>query len=125
MHRVYEQQLALYEAFRRLGFLPEEIYFSYNKGTPFVLVRAEGKEYAVKVEAPVPDTEQQYIDDWQAAVVTWNSSMPETERQRIFHTHITEAGISLPLLTGLLAAGFELGTIEEKQAKEIRKHEAN
>ncbi len=125
MERVYERQLALWEAFRRLGFLSEEIFFSYNKAQPIVVVRADGKQFVVKIESPVPPSERQYIDEWKAAVDAWNGTMTEDEHMRIFHTYITDAGVSVPLLTGLLAAGFELGVIERKQKEEVRKHEAN
>lgn len=125
MDLLYERQLALYEAFRRLGFLSEEIFFSYNKARPIVVVRADGKQFVARVQSPAPATEQQYIKAWEAAADEWNGPMAEAERQRIFRQHIMEAGVSLPLLTGLLAAGFELGTIEQKQKDEVRRHAAN
>ena len=111
MRVLYEKQLALFEAFRRLGFTSDEIFVGYNGGNPVVVVRAQEKQFAVAVgdTGPQPTDEQQYQEEWVDAVAAWNGGMlTEVERQRLYREHVIDAGKGMPLLEALFAKGFVL-----------------
>ena len=105
---VFQRQLAVFEALRRIGFTSEELFVSYNSGVPVTLVRAGEKQFAISADGPcAPQSETEYIEGWVKAAEWWNSGAAEDERMPIYHQFITP-GTLLNLILALDDAGMPL-----------------
>ncbi len=98
---VFQRQLAVFEALRRIGFTAEELFVNYNQGEPVTLVRVDGKEFIVRADGPcAPQNEPEYIEGWLKAAEWWNNEATENERMLIYHKHITP-GTLLTMIVAL------------------------
>ena len=105
---LYEMQLAVFEALRRLGFTSDEIYAGYNNGQPVTVLKAQGKQFVLNYPkaVDVPQTAEEYVAGWQEACEAWNSKMDNTERTRIFEERFLVVGEAVQLLEALSRKGF-------------------
>ena len=105
---VFEGHLAIYEALRRIGFLPNEVFVAWNGGAPVTLIRADGKEFVVRTHAPgVPKDEAEYVSEWLKASAWWNDTATNSERMLVYHKYITEE-VLLSLILALYDADMPL-----------------
>lgn len=106
---VIEWQLAVYEALRRIGFTPEEIFVSWAKEIgPISVLRAEGKQFVIRPEGPACSlTPEEYSTAWIDAAGWWNRGATDEERLTIYRTHFTE-DVLAHLISALGAAGLPL-----------------
>ena len=97
---VFERQLAIFEALRRIGFASKELFVSYNAGVPVTLIRVEAKEFVISADGPcTPRHEDEYIAGWMEASTWWNERATNEERMELYHKYISEE----TLLTMILA----------------------
>jgi hypothetical protein len=105
-----DKQLAIFEAFRRLGFLADDIYFGFNPEAkaPFTVLRSQGLEFVVMYPdvRPLDVDAEKFFDRWKERCEEWNGRMPESQRRAIFNRHIIDAGMSLSLVHALHKKGF-------------------
>ena len=115
MLALYKMQLAMFEAFRRLGFAPEDIFVAYNVGIPVTILRTQGKQFVMNYPHAdeIPTDEQAYIKGWQAADEAWNSPMSTEERSCIFTDWFLVPGMAFPLLESLQRKGITWKTGSE------------
>ncbi len=105
---VFERQLAVFEALRRIGFTSEELFVSYNGGVPVTLIRVGDKQFAVSTEGPcAPQSEPEYIEGWMKAAEWWNTTAAEGERMPLYHKYISH-GTMLNLILALDDADMPL-----------------
>jgi hypothetical protein len=76
--------LGAYEAFRRLGYLPEEIFFGIASDGVFMQLRHAGLKFTAAFEWPgMPDAAE--VDRlWRAGAIAWNGGATEAERQELW-----------------------------------------
>lgn len=91
--------LGTHEGLRRLRFLPEEIFVAtvpMARGTMIaVVLRADGKEAVLHIGLVAEDA-QAIAAAWLRAVTDWNTTMAESERQRIWRRfRDSDAGLAL------------------------------
>lgn len=105
---ILEGQLAVYEALRRIGFTPGELFVAWNSGEPVTLIRADGKEFVVRTYVSnVPKNEAAYIEEWMRASTWWNETATNAERMALYHEYITEE-VLLTLILALHDADMPL-----------------
>lgn len=83
------EQLALWEALRKLGFSADDIYAAfYNGGELFTTLRVQGKEWNVSISAgrKVSDAEE-YIRLYTKKCEWWNTA-PDAEKRVVFNKHM-------------------------------------
>jgi len=78
-----EAQLATYEALRRIGFVPGELFVAYNHGMPMSVVYAGGKQFAIGAEG-CSLSEPEYRAAWVDACAWWNETATNEERVAVY-----------------------------------------
>lgn len=106
--------LAAFEAFRRLGFKPEEIFFTYFTDRIAMVLRAQGKEFIADCGARSPVlTDQDIIQIWNERTSKWNAGMTQTERMQIWNGGMpVESLISMALAIKKIGIVFPNEVIE-------------
>jgi len=100
------QQLAVFEAFRKLGFPSDDIYVAfYNGGELFTTLKQGGKEFNVTISKGEKVDAEAYQKVWLAESERWNTSMTNKERDEIYFGEFTEVKLA-ELAVVLLAKGF-------------------
>jgi len=98
------EALAVHEAFRRLGFTPDEIFIRPAPPRVYMLVRRSGMEFAVDAgENTVPMHE--FGAAWTQAAEWWNAHPPEGEA--VWNSSRVRANV-VGLITALVDSGFAL-----------------
>jgi hypothetical protein len=116
--KIAHKQLAVFEALRRCGYPPDDIYVAVvdnrgmvtRHGSVKTVLRTQGKQFVIDIEeddgklAKVDRDEYQPV--WLAESTRWNSkgtvegAMVDKERDDIYRSNVTEAW--LIVLVGLL-----------------------
>lgn len=82
------EQLAVWEALRKLGFQADDIYAAfYNDGELFTTLKAGGKEWNYSVSHTQKVSSDLYIPLYTAECERWNTTTQE-ERRKIFMKHM-------------------------------------
>ncbi len=118
---VFDGCLAVYEAFRRFGFKPEEIFFDNRvRGTPGqagvgtmqscvgMTLRSQGKEFVTNCGHrcdPGFLSDDELLEIWNHHSGRWNTGMTTDARMRIWHTKMPPE-LLLSLALNLKRAGF-------------------
>jgi len=103
---VFDRQLALFEALRRIGFTSDEIFTGYNSGRPVTVIRAEGKQFVMCMEGSCTvEDENEYILGWREAAEWWNGKATDRERMAIYCAYFDEAKLAV-LIFALDAKGM-------------------
>lgn len=111
---VFREALAVHEAFRRLGFASDDLFFCVaNKNQVFVKLIHEGKDFAVICgQFNVPA--KQLFDEWKALLEEVNDgSLPEDTMQEIWASSFVYKGRA-SFITALLTKGFPIPRNEAK-----------
>lgn len=104
--KVITDSLAAHEGFRRLGFLPKDIYLIVNYGRVFVVLKQDGKEFSWLIGSLEKGTNyMEFRELWNKAVEHWNGVWGEEECQRIFENGPVSNN-SFDLLLALRRKGF-------------------
>ena len=105
---IYELQLAVFEALRRLGFQPDDIFVAYNYGEPVTVLRTQGKQFVMNYPhaGEVPANTEEYNRGWHEACQAWNATMSDADRARIYEERFVAQGESVPLLEALKRKGI-------------------
>lgn len=74
IEQAMDECCALYEAYRRLGFTPDEIHFAYGKQGVAMMVAAQGKQYGHRVTAEAHWSPAMVFALWQERAERWNRS---------------------------------------------------
>lgn len=119
MHVVFEHQLALFEALRRLGFTSDELFTGYNKGNPVTVILAEGKQFVVSVEGGLccDLDENEYFLGWREAAEWWNDEATRAEQLTIYRAHVNEDKLAA-LILALAAKGMPLRDRDARRVAE-------
>lgn len=108
LHPVLREALGFHEAFRRMGFIPDDIHVSYGKlgeqGRIQVVLLAQCRKFSC--DAGVVDfDEESFKDKWQEATRLWNEDAAEDERKVLWdscYAHRNATG----LVSALTVRGF-------------------
>lgn len=107
LEQVLNEALASFEAYRRLGFPSEEIFFIMDATNVFMVLKTQGKEFTI-VCGPRGDLEgNQIIDEWNKRANAWNGTMTTMEREEIWTSSFV-ANHCGSLIDGLLHKGITL-----------------
>lgn len=117
----YREAYGVFEAFRRLGFNPNEIFFCMNKhGQVWIELHSQGKEFIAHVgDMPgvEPDEIERGWNDLCLAIVDYTISDEDMEtvwkESKAFKD-------SISLLASLKAKGFEFPYLEEKDPEHVQ-----
>ncbi len=83
LEQALNEALAVHEAFRRLGFPPEDIFVGADIEKLFVELRSQGKTLLVTCGEGIYD--QADIERlWEAKATAWNTTMTFEEREAIY-----------------------------------------
>jgi hypothetical protein len=83
------EQLAIWEALRKLGFLADDIYAAfYNGNELFTTLRIGDKEWNGSISRGRKISPEPYIAIYTAECERWNKTT-EAERRQIFDAHMT------------------------------------
>lgn len=78
----FQEALAGFTAFRRLGFTADQIFAGWNFGRVLVELQAQGRTFTL--DFPCPDVaEADFIEKWRLAAELWNGSTL-AEQEKIF-----------------------------------------
>lgn len=73
-----KEGLAYHEAFRKMGFPPEEIFFGHTDGSDgqgiaiAIVLQAQGKRFTCTIHTGLQEPLKQVQDRWSAATAAWN-----------------------------------------------------
>jgi len=113
LHPVWKEALAICEAFRRLGFTPDDIFLArHTDGRLMIGIRSVN--FACVVCLPNYDhvwdfknaTHEELVEGWKEATTCWNTGA-EKECREIFDTSFVRANATL-LLADLYQANIQL-----------------
>jgi hypothetical protein len=100
--------LALFEAFRKLGYKAEDIYFMLNTNngchTAHMVLRAEGKEFVCDAGS-VKGTPDEIQEQWRRAGNWWNSTTEENREAVWRGSHVFKN--KMDFLMALHTKGFK------------------
>jgi uncharacterized protein (DUF2147 family) len=89
---VFVECLAFHEALRKLEFPADEIYLSlYAEGRVQIHLLPSGGRFTIDLVNTWPGAAADFSAGWSSAARSWNGSMSDEERDRIYRTHIDEA----------------------------------
>lgn len=103
--RILEGCLGYFEAYRRLGFAPEEIFFCLYPAGVAMGLRAQGKSIDLLVGKLEGNDAIGITLAWNTLAAQWNSSMTKEERERIYWAS-WPANNAGQFVTILVHAGF-------------------
>lgn len=110
--REIDDAWAVHEVFRRLGFLPEEIFVSMDNpdGLLLVVLMAQEKTFCVSVGKP-PFSEAEFIALW-TQFTTALPSIPEEYLQQAWERSIDKFPA---LVQALFLKGFKINNFKEQR----------
>lgn len=73
--QVFREALAYHEAFRRIGFAPDQICVRFHEGAMAVVLKADGKTFTCAAPGPLLDMDRpMFLREWARAVDTWTAA---------------------------------------------------
>lgn len=99
------EALAVHEAFRRLGFPADELFFAVYKDGLAVELRQGEREFVVRVAKPLGVDSALLTAAWTTKVEWWNTIATEEQRASIWQASQVANGGAVFVL-GLAAKGF-------------------
>lgn len=103
----FQECLACFEAFRKLGYKADDIYFMLsgdeNAYEAHMVLMAEDKKFVCDV-GPMGGSSEQINTAWEEAVDWWNTTTEENRRAVWFQSHVFKN--KLDFLMALHAKGF-------------------
>jgi hypothetical protein len=101
---VVVEALCYHEALLRLGYEPDEIFVSLNKGDLFVVLDVAGRRFFITV-GPLTLDNDTFKNTWRVACDTWNKS-EQGVRQATFERSYAYRN-AFDFSAALLAKGFD------------------
>lgn len=106
----YREALAVFAAYRRLGFATENIFFvaapEEETTCIYMLLRCQGKDFTFGCGVVSHDAETVH-KTWQAVGALWNKTLTHEEQDRIYKKSLVSRN-GLQLLIGLQEKGFKI-----------------
>lgn len=105
----YLECLAIFEAFRRLGYPADKIFFVCFSDAVVMSLRHEGLEFAVRVDDfdGHQATCEEIVETWNRAAVAWNGELTESDRLDIWdNSKVKKSATAFVVL--MQTAGFEI-----------------
>jgi ribosomal protein L25 (general stress protein Ctc) len=129
--KIAHKQIAVFEALRRCGYPPADIYVAVvdgkgqvsRHGSVKTVLRTQGKQFVIDIEADsklVKVDRGEYHRVWEAEAARWNSkgtaegAMVDEERDRIYRDNVTE-GWFLDLVVLLRKKGLRVPNLPAAQ----------
>lgn len=114
---LFSEALALFEAYRRLGFSSDEIFVVHARnGDVFVGVRSQGKEADTRV-GKTDLSREKFRAHWEFWA-EWLQRAPEVELQRMWEASLAKRA-GRTIVEGLLAYGFKLRSAESENVESL------
>lgn len=105
--RTVHKQLAMFEALRRLGFQPENIYVHWA-GKPCTVLKEAERTFTVSFPHSLHSPkEEEWLAEWLCEVDRWNGDMVNSERDSIYREHMSPEVLEI-LVIALKAKGFRV-----------------
>ena len=105
IHPAFRECLAYYEAFRRLGFPPEDIFFFLRQGMAYAMLRTQGKEFVCEV-GKMDCSPKEFLRKWGHVGAALNSgNIPDKILSRIYEESFVRAN-AIAFMTGLTGKGI-------------------
>jgi hypothetical protein len=104
-HPIIREALAAHEVFRKLGFMPDEIFIRPRPNELFVTVQRAGKEFNLSLGAHDLDMVA-VIKQWADATAWWNTG-DNGERQELFDRSEVRKNV-VPIIVSLTDKGFAI-----------------
>lgn len=83
--RTVRNALGLFEAFRRLGFEPDDLFaLVHNKSHLAILARHADKEFVATAGPLTPQELHDFRDLWGSATTWWNQDAAEADREAAY-----------------------------------------
>lgn len=105
----FQTALAIFDGLRRLGFEPDQIFFSYNPNGMHVVVRHDGKEWSLRA-GDVDMSRDKWKVEWpKVATAVSNGEMTQESMDAVwqrFYPH------RMKLVSDLLCAGIRVPNLE-------------
>lgn len=98
--------LAAFEAFRRLGFPSDNLFFIQDEKSVFMALELPDKHFTIYC-GPKNGTKDEVVEAWQKKAEAWNHTMTPDEREAIWTGSFISMNCS-SLITGMLKKGFQL-----------------
>ena len=116
LERAVCEALGFFEAFRKMGFPADDIYFQPGHGSLrdelMVFLRAQGLQFAGSC-GQVAEQSPEVMSSLNEAITTWNDpTTPDSWRQEIYENSLARRN-SVSLVTALAAKGFDLSKTRE------------
>ncbi len=108
----------MFEALRRFGYPPEDIFVSWDANTkkPVTILRREGKQFVIDYPDSTehPSSVELYQSEWLSESARWNDggTMTMRERDTIYRYSITKA-VLFSLVMSLRSAGFYIPKLDQ------------
>lgn len=103
----FRELLATYEAYRRIGFTPSEIYAAFDEGKlPMMAIVQGEKSFVLQVDAPLEVCTRAMVGRWQEVAGWWNSAATPEERNTIWSQSQVRKYIGVLLAQVELALGL-------------------
>ena len=118
LHATIKCCLAFFEAFRRLGFKPTEIFFACDPNVIGMVLRAQGKpDYRIAAGA----MDAAVIDAWPVAVERWNSGDLSYVEKSLIWREFMPTDTFIGLACDLLIKGYSPPGIDEPALQEAKR----
>jgi hypothetical protein len=118
LHNYAREQLAIWDALRRLGFAADDIYAAfYNGNELFTTLKAGGKEWNISISNGRKLEPERYISLYTAKCEWWNKESSKEERREIFEKYMpVEKMISMAM--SIRAKGIDIPRIPDAPSPE-------
>lgn len=119
--KLARRQLAMYEALRRLGFQPDQIFVTFYNGDPvtgadvFTELRVDGKVFKSNFRGEKKVTREAYLATWTRENVWWNEKANRKEKLAIYQKEFS-VSMLLSLATAIASKGITVPLLERKDS---------
>ncbi len=118
LHATIKCCLAFFEAFRRLGFKPTEIFFACDPNVIGMVLRAEGKPDYRIMAGPMDEA---VLAQWADATARWNSGDLSYVEKSLIWREFMPTDTFVGLTCALLIRGYTLPGIDEPALQEAKR----
>jgi hypothetical protein len=115
IHPAFRNCLGYFEAFRKLGFRSEDIFVFLLRGSAYVMLRTQGKEF-VCAAGPMDLPKERFTSEWEKVAIALNyREIPDGDFLRIY-TECEAYTDSVGFMVALSAKGIQAPVSAKKQA---------
>lgn len=111
LEQVLNEALATFEAYRRLGFTSDEIFFTLDSVNIFMVLQTQGKEFTITCGPRGVLDANQITAEWNKKAEAWNGTMTAPEREQIWISSFVASHCG-SLIDGLMRKGIRLSRLK-------------